>query len=613
LPPDPIAARALAPSSKTDTGMTLPQGLAFAIVGTMMILFVWGRLRYDVVAALALVAAVVSGIVPADKAFSGFGDDVVIIVASALLVSAAIAKSGVMEEVVRPLGPYLTTPRRQVFALVFAVVVLSTFIKNVGALAILMPVAFQLAKRTGTPPSWLLMPLASGSLIGGLITLVGTSPNVIVARVRADIVGEPFRMFDYAPVGLAVAAVGLAYLTFAYRLLPKDRQGGSSLDAAINIENYVVEAAVPEGSPLVGKRAAEIGTLDEGVSTVTTVVRDQERRHRVTPGLRLKAGDILLIEGEPDSLERAVVRAGLQLSGPAGEAAAEGDADEVGTVEAVVTGSSPLVGETHGSAGLCDRFGLDLIAISRSGERITERLRSVRFRPGDVVVIQGRLDHVPDALKELGLLPLAERELELGRGRRRWIPVAVLALAIGAIVSGLLPIAVAFFAAAVLLVLTKALALREAYEAIEWPIVVLLGALIPVSDAVRTTGATDLIAGWLSVATAALPPTGALALIMVAAMAVTPFLNNAATVLVMAPIAASLAGTLGLRPDPFLMAVAIGAACDFLTPFGHQSNTLVMGPGGYRFGDYWRLGLPLSLLVVVVAVPAIAVVWPLSR
>ncbi|MDC7787635.1 SLC13 family permease [Rhodoplanes sp. TEM] len=595
--------------------MTLPQGLAFAIVGTMMVLFVWGRLRYDLVAALALIAAVVAGIVPPEKAFTGFGDDVVIIVASALLVSAAVAKSGVMEEVVRPLGPWLTTPRRQVFALVLAVIVLSTFIKNVGALAILMPVAFQLAKRTGTPPSWLLMPLASGSLIGGLITLVGTSPNVIVARLRADIVGEPFGMFDYAPVGIAVAAVGLVYLAFAYRLLPKDRHGGASMDAAINIENYVVEAEVPKDSPLVGKRVTEVGELDEGVSKVTTVVRDEVRRQRAHAGLRMKEGDILLIEGEPDSLERAVVRAGLQLAGQRDgeEPAVEGDVDEVGTVEAVVTARSALIAETHESAFLCDRFGLNLIAISRSGERVTQRLRTVRFRPGDVVVLQGRLERLPDALKELGLLPLAERDLELGRGRRRWIPVAVLAATVTVIVTGLLPVAVAFFAAAVALVLTKTLALREVYEAIDWPIVVLLGALIPVSEAVQTTGGTDLIAGWLSVATDVLPAIGALALILVVAMVVTPFLNNAATVLVMAPIAASLAGRLGLSPDPFLMAVAVGAACDFLTPFGHQSNTLVMGPGGYRFGDYARLGLPLSLLVIAVAVPAIAFVWPMAK
>jgi di/tricarboxylate transporter len=456
------------------------------------------------------------------------------------------------------------------------------------------------------------MPLSFGSLIGGLITLVGTSPNVIVSRVREDIVGEPFRMFDYAPVGLAIAGVGLVCLTLTYRLLPKDRRAGASLDAAINIENYVAEAKVPEGSPLVGRRAVEVAALGEGATKLTTVVRERFRRYRPTPALRLQAGDVLLLEGEPDALERVVARGGLQLAGQGSDAPATGNGDEVGVIEGVVTGDSMLIGETPTSLGLRERHQVAVLAISRSGERIVQRLRSVRFQAGDVVVLQGRFDVLPEALQQLGVLPLAERDLGLGRGRRRWIPVAILAVAVATIVLEWLPIAVAFFGAGLALMLTRSLSLREAYESIEWPILILLGALIPVSEAVRTTGATDLIAGWLSLATDALPALGALAVILVAAMAITPFLNNAATVLMMAPIAASLAKNLGMNPDPFLMAVAVGSACDFLTPFGHQCNTLVMGPGGYRFGDYWKLGLPLSLLVIVVGVPAIATFWPLT-
>jgi di/tricarboxylate transporter len=593
--------------------MTLPQGLAFTIVGAMMLLFVWGRLRYDVVAMLALFAAVVTGIVPANEAFSGFSDDVVIIVATALLVSAAVAKSGVTEQIMRPLAPYLTTTRTQVFTLVLGVIILSTFIKNVGALAIMMPVAFQLAKRSGTSASQLLMPLAFGSLIGGLITLVGTSPNVIVARVRQEIVGQPFEMFDYAPVGITIAACGLICLTLTYWLLPKDRRGGATLDAAINIENYVAELRVPAASPMVGQRARDVEAFAEGAATLTTVVRERFRRYKPTDALKLQAGDVLLLEGEPEALERVVVQGGLELAGKGHDPeAADADSDTVGVIEGVVTGDSMLIGTSPAQLNLRERFQIHLLAISRSGERITQRLRSVRFQPGDVVVLQGRFDVLPDALKDLGILPLAERELALGRGRKRWIPTLILGAAMIAVAFKLMPIAIAFFGASLALLLTKSLSLREAYEAIEWPILVLLGALIPVSEAVRTTGATDLIAGWLSIGADALPGMGALALIMVAAMAVTPFLNNAATVLMMAPIAASLANKLGLNPDPFLMAVAVGAACDFLTPFGHQCNTLVMGPGGYRFSDYWKLGLPLSIMVLIVGVPTIAVVWQLS-
>ena len=592
--------------------MTLAQGLAFGIVGVMMVLFVWGRIRYDVVAMLALVAAVFAGIVPAKEAFSGFSDDVVVIVAAALVVSAAVAKSGVTEFAIRPLAPFLKSTRSQVFVLVFAVILFSTFIKNVGALAILMPVAMQFAKRSGTSPSRLLMPLSFGSLLGGLITLVGTSPNIIVSRVREEILGHPFQMFDYAPVGLGLSAIGLVYLTFAYVILPKDRRGGVSIDAAINIENYVVEASIPDGSPLVDRVASDVEALGENQIKLTTIVRERFRRYKPTPGLKLRAGDVLLLEGEPFALEKVVASGGLELGGKAGKTRESGDADTIGVVEGVVTGDSRLIGANLTELDVRKRYDVNVLAISRSGERITQRLRSLRFQSGDVVVVQGAYEVLPDMLRELGILPLAARDVGLGRDRRRWLPLLILAVAITAVVLNLLPVAMAFFSAAVALVLTKSVTLREAYETIEWPILILLGALIPVSEAVRTTGATDLIAGWLHAIAGGLPPLGALGLMLIAAMAVTPFLNNAATVLMVAPIGASLAERLSLNPDPFLIAVAVGAACDFLTPFGHQCNTLVMGPGGYRFSDYWKLGLPLSIAIVLVGVPLIAAVWPLS-
>ena len=591
--------------------MTLPQGLAFAIVALMMALFVWGRLRYDVVAMLALAAAVIVGIVPAKEAFTGFADDVVIIVGTALVVSAAVARSGITETVLRPIAPHLTTPGRQVFALVLAVIVLSTFIKNVGALAILLPVALQLARRSGTAPSQLLMPLSFGSLMGGLITLVGTSPNVIVSRVREEVVGQPFEMFDYAPVGLGISLLGLAYLTFAYRLLPRERQAGASLDAAIDIENYVVEARLPDTSALVGRTAAEASALGDGEARLTTVVRERFRRLKPTPELQLRAGDVLLLEGEPAALERVVARGGLTLAANR-DAAAETDGENTAVIEGVITADSPLVGATLVELDVRGRYDVTVLALSRSGERITQRLRSVRFQSGDVIVLQGRRDVLPDTLKTLGILPLAERDLTLGQSRRQWVPLAILLVTVLAIAFKLLPIAVAFFTAVVALVLTRSITLREMYEAVEWPILVLLGALIPVSEAVQTTGAADLIAGWLHGAASALPAFAALGLVLVAAMLVTPFLNNAATVLMVGPIAAGLADRLGLNPDPFLMAVALGAACDFLTPFGHQCNTLVMGAGGYRFGDYWKLGLPLSILIVLAGVPLIATVWGLG-
>jgi di/tricarboxylate transporter len=592
--------------------MTLDQALAFGIVIGMMAMFVWGRLRYDLVALLALLASVVVGIVPAEEAFSGFSDDIVVIVATALLVSAAVARSGVVDIVLRRIGPYLTSPRMQVLGLVGAVTLLSAFVKNIGALAMLIPVAFQLARRTGTSPSSLLMPMAFGSLLGGLMTLIGTSPNIIVSQMREEIVGEPFRMFDFLPVGLGLALAGLAFLTFGYRLLPPPRRGTASMDAAFNIKGYTAEARIPSDSPIVGRTVAELKALGEGEVDVPIIIRERFRRYTPADHWTLNAEDVLLLEGEPTALERVVAQGKLRLAGEE-TASAEGTAsEETGVIEAVVTGDSPLVGRSAAQVRLSERFQLNLLAVSRSGERITHRLRALKFRPGDVIVLQGDLGHLPDTLGELRCLPLAERDLRLGRGRQGLLPVLVLAAAMLLVALHLVPVAIAFFGASVVLILFRALSLREAYDVIEWPILVLIGALIPVSEAIRTTGGTDLIAGGLSAATGALPPLGALALIMVVAMAVTPFLNNAATVLVMAPIAASLAAALDYAPDPFLMAVAVGAACDFLTPIGHQCNTLVMGPGGYRFGDYWRLGLPLSIIVILAGVPLIAFIWPLG-
>ncbi len=589
--------------------MTLDQGLAFTIVVAMMALFAWGRWRYDLVAVLALLVSVAVGIVKPSEAFKGFSDDIVIIVGSALVVSAAVARSGVVERVVRWFGPYLTTINRQITALVGSVTLLSAFVKNIGALAMLMPIAFQLARRTNTSPSSLLMPMSFGALLGGIVTLVGTSPNIIVSRVREQLLGHPYNMFDFTPVGAGIAIVGFIVLCFGWRLLPH-RKGAVSMDAAFNLEGYTTEVTVPENSPAAGLTVKALEDLGEGEVEVITLLRGTTRRYEPAGNIVIKARDILILQGEPAALERIVALEKLQLTREGKTHEIDTPSDEIGITEAVITPDSELVGSSAGQLKLFHRYAVNLLAVSRTGRRIASRLRAVRFRAGDVIVLRGNLAAMPETLGALHLLPLAERDLRIGR-RASLFPLAVLAAAVVLVAFDIVPVAVAFFGAAVILLLAGSLTLRDAYDAIEWPILIMLGALIPVSDALRTTGGTDLIAAGLSHASANLPATGALALLLAAAMAVTPFLNNAATVLVMAPIAAGFAKNLGYSPDPFLMAVAIGAACDFLTPIGHQCNTLVMGPGGYRFGDYWRLGLPLSLSVLIVGVPLIAFFWPI--
>ncbi|MGL4442225.1 MAG: SLC13 family permease [Alsobacter sp.] len=592
--------------------MTLSQGLALGVLAAVMVLFLWGRLRYDIVAALGLAAGTAVGVVPAETAFSGFSDDIVIIIASALVVSAAIARSGALEAGLQMLAPWLRTQRLQVFALVAAVTALSAFVKNIGALAMLIPLALEMARKGRYSASVLLMPMAFGALLGGLVTLVGTSPNIIVSRLREDIAGKPFAMFDFAPVGLILAGIGIVFLVSFHRLVPERQPAGGGLDSALDIKDYTTEARVAENSEVLGLTMAELNRRIGTDVTVTTLIRASDRRTSPLPDTELRIDDALVLVGDPAALERAVSTLGLKLSRQDKPPVSEEGDDEVGVIEAILAPDGPLVGQSAQRAALFHRHGVNLLAVSRSGQRFTERLRDITLQAGDVLVLQGALGPLPDTLRDLRLLPLAKRTLRLGSVRRGVLAVSILAVAMGATAFGVVPVTVAFAGAALAMVLSGALPLREAYDAVEWPIVVMLAALIPVSDAIRTTGGTDLIAGLLAQAATVLPAWGALALVMVAAMAVTPFLNNAATVLVMAPIAARFAMDLGLSPDAFLMAVAVGAACDFLTPIGHQCNTLVMGPGGYRFSDYWRLGLPLSILVVTAGVRAVLMVWPLG-
>jgi di/tricarboxylate transporter len=592
--------------------MTLPQAASFLLIAALMATFVWGRLRYDLVAMIALLAGVLIGIIPYDKAFSGFSDPIIVIIASALLVSAAVARSGIIARIIRPISPYLTTTTAQVFMLAATVAALSGFVKNIGALAMMMPVAFQLARKTEASPSSLLMPMSFASLLGGIVTLIGTSPNIIVSRVREEIVGEPYAMFDFAPVGACLALAGIVFLAFGWRLLPKHRKGAATIEAAFNLEGYTTELRIPEDAPVIGKTVEDLEKMADGDVEVIAVVREWGERGAARGFTVLRARDTLLLKGEPEALERIVGEAKLALVTDDKEKPADTPKDDIGVMEAVVTEDSFLGDRTASELLLYDRYGMQLLAVSRSGTRITDPMRSVRLRTGDVVVLRGDLTKMPEMLGELRLLPLAERGIPLGSGRRSLLPAFVLAVAMALAAFNLLPIAIAFFAAAVVLLLIRSISLKEAYETVDWPILILIGCLIPVSDALRDTGGTELIAGWLSAGAERLPPIGALTLILVAAMAVTPFLNNAATVLVMGPIAAGFAAKLGYAPDPFLMAVAIGAACDFLTPIGHQSNTLVMGPGGYRFSDYWRLGLPLSILIVVAGVPLINFFWPFA-
>jgi di/tricarboxylate transporter len=589
--------------------MTFGQAAVLAILGGMIALFVWNRLRYDLVALLGLIVAVAAGVVPPANAFDGFRDQIVIIVASALVLSTAISRSGVVEAWLRPVTHLMKTAGAQITVLGTIVAVLSAFTKNIGALATFLPVAVQMSRKNGYSASRVLMPLSFAALLGGLITLIGTSPNIVVSRLRQELVGQPFSMFDFAPVGIGITLLGLVFLAFGWRLLPS--RATARPERPFEIADYTTEVRVREGSRMAGRTVADLERLADGEIAVVALIRDDGQRYVPAGNWSLNAGDLLLLQADPDRLKQITGDAGLEFAASKKGDDGEAKSGEIVAIEAVVTPDSTFVNRALPYLRLRQRHAVNVLALSRSGEMIRERLNRVRFQPGDVVVLEGREEDVVAAMSAMNLLPLAERKLQLGKGRRKYLPVAILAIGMALAVARVVPTEIAFFGAAVLVVATGALPIKDAYESIDWPLIMLLAGLIPVSDALRTTGVTDLMASGLSIAARGMPAYAAVLLIMVVAMLVTPFLNNAATVLVLAPIAAGLAQNLGLRPDAFLMAVAVGAGSDFLTPIGHQCNTLVMGPGGYSFGDYWRLGLPLSIIVAFAGTALIMLVWPL--
>lgn len=585
--------------------------IVFGVLGAALVLFIGGWWRYDVVALLALLVLTIVGIIPSTDAFSGFGHPAVITVAAVLVISRGLVNAGVINPMVRWLSAMNSRPGLQVAALTGLVAMCSGFMNNIGAMALFMPVAIAMARKAGTSPSLLLMPLAFGSLLGGLLTLIGTPPNIIIATFRTEVSGEPFRMFDFLPVGLAVAAAGVAFIAIAGKWLIPQRQAQASPEDLFDISEYLVEVEVPEKSNTVGKTIMDLNKATDGEVIVAGVQRNGQRILAPSGTELLRVGDILTIEIDPEALQALLDNTGLRLAGSERSLEHTVSSEQVKVIEAVVSPGSTMINRSVQHLQLRRRHGINLLAAARQGQRLKPPLRKVRFQPGDVLLIQVDEATMTESLTTLGCLPLADRELKIGKPRRILPALAIFLKALSLAAVGLLEVQIAFAAAALVMVAGGLVTLRGAYDAIDWSIIVLLAAMIPVGIAMETTGGADMIASSLLGLGGVVSPVFVLVLLLIATMFLSDVINNAAAAVLMAPIGISLAAGLDASADPFLMAVAIGASCAFLTPIGHQSNTLVMGPGGYRFGDYWRLGLPLEVIVVLVATPMILWVWPL--
>lgn len=663
-------------SAAAGAQMTQDQSLILIILLATVAMFLHGRWRHDMVAAGALLACVLAGLVPPDAAFAGFAHPAVVTVACVLVLSRGLQISGAVDALAAALLPAKAGMLLSLAALVGLGALLSGFMNNVGAMALLMPVAMQLASRLALPPGRVLMPLAFGTILGGMTTMIGTPPNLIVSGFRAQTGAGSFAMFDFTPIGLAVAVVGTLFIVLlGWRLVPAREKASTE---GFETGAYVTEVRVVPDSKAAGLFLREIESrLDEAGAQIIGLVRNEVRMTAPQSSRKVLAGDILVIEADIEALPEVLSTLGLQLeeAGPSSEeetdaqeeaahtqpaqdaagsrdekqerrkkgsdarggdtagsaddekrhaegrkdAAAEEDKDsarsaadvEITLMELVVRPEASLIGRSARDLSLRTRYGLNLLAVSRNGKRSKSRLRTLKIQAGDLLLMQGPLEALTEFAADSGCVPLAERELRIPDRRKAWTAGAIMLCAVGGAALGLLPAAISFALGVLASMALRTIPLRSVYESIDWPVIVLLAALIPVAGAMESTGTADLIAHALLDGVAQGNAIVALSLVLIVTMFLSDLMNNAATAAVMCPIAIGTAAALGVSADAFLMAVAIGASCAFLTPIGHQNNTLILGPGGFRFGDYWRLGLPLELLVVGVSVPLLLLVWPL--
>lgn len=588
----------------------MDQIVVFATLLLSLGLFAWGRIRHDLVALIALFVVVVAGIVEPGAAFAGFGHPAVITVAAVLVIGKALETSGLIDLLgkwVAGVGAHLVL---QILVLSALVAVASAFMNNVGALAIMMPVAIHLARKSGHPTSYVLMPLAFASLLGGMTTLIGTPPNIIIAALRRDETGEPFGMFDFTPVGVALTLAGLAFIALVgWRLLPRRAAPKSDADL-FDIDDYITEVVVNGNSRVVGRTVVEFVATAGVELQILGIVRDHRRIHAPEPTWTFEAGDVVIVETDADELKAIVENTGVCLVDHCEADRDVAGAADIAVVEVVVMPDSPLLGRSVKDVQLRRHHGINLLAVARKEARTHHRLGEITFRTGDVLLLQGHEGVLQETVPALGCLPLARRGLTLGYQRRIPLALGIFGAAIAVVVAGLLPVEVAFTMAAVAMVLARVLPLKELYHSIDWPVIVLLGAMIPVGHTLETTGGAERVANLVLRLGGGIPPWALLAVLLTVTMLLSAVINNAATVLLMGPIAIGVAKGLGYGIDPFLMTVAIGGSAAFLTPIGHQSNTLVMGPGGYRFTDYVRMGLPLTLLMVLLGVPLILWLFP---
>ena len=551
-----------------------------------------------------LVLCAVLGLVPEKELFAGFGHPATFTVACVFVLSFYLKQSGATQL----MSHVLLSFRKQSFSYHAALLSLSTFLSmfmnNIGALALLMPIANQCKKQSS---SQILMPLSFASILGGLVTLIGTPPNIIIAGFRQSVTGTPFGMFDFTFVGGATALVGLLFFR-RFFLRTNDQMSQDHFE----IEAYIFQVRLKENASLIGQSLSQADTWGEtyNISIVSLITSHQ--KYTILPKHHtLKEGDVLLLEGSQENIYHMLQQDKLSLI------SADRDRDEVlhstttDIMEVVIGPSSKLHRQYVKHIGFRDNHHVNLLGIYRQGVTYHHHLRTFRLRVGDVLLLHGEIDILHQVIEHLGCLPLNDRSVHFFNAKKAMLAMVIFCSGLFSALFGVLPISMSLLCVVLVFILLQIGSIRDLYQGVDWSIVVLLGCLMPVGHALDINGHDKAAHRLFLLQSVGMPPWVLLGALMAITMTLSDFLNNAATTILMAPIAIHFANGLNASIDPFLMCVAIGASSAFLTPIGHQNNMLIMGPGGYKFQDYWPLGLPLELLVLVVSVPLIYIIWPL--
>ena len=588
------------------------QSIVFLLISTTLALFIWGRIRYDLIAFMALIAGAIFGVIPTYDVFSGFGHPAVVIIALVLIISRGLIRSGSIELISSNLSNFTSGVKTHIALMGTISASLSSIVNNVAALAILMPADNQLNQKAKRKPSTTLMALAFTSILGGMVTMIGTASNVVIATYREDALGSPYSMFDFTPVGLIVAISGVLFIAlFGWRLMPRIKDSDLN-DGNEEIRQYVSNVLVTEESPIVSKYLSYLDDICEGVDvSILGIIRNDERLEGegFIRNFIIHTNDLLILEGSVQGIDEFMKQTKTHYI-------SDSDSDfefkHTSLIEVVAPPFSRSIGRSATQLSLLKLRQVSLLGISRAGRSIIHHVRNTKIQPGDVLLLHGNSSHLESAVKWMECLTLERRDLQIPQRKKASLAISSFLIAIIASSLGYIDLTIALSLVVIFYIAANVIPKIDIYRSIHWPVIVLLGSMIPIGQALQSSGGAETISNILINFSYGATPVMILSSMLIITMLLSAVLNNVATVLVAAPISVEIAKTLTVNPDTFLMAVAIGASCAFLSPIGHQNNTLVMGPGGYRFGDYWKLGLPLEILITVVSIPTLLYFWPLN-